>query len=114
MFSLLIQPVYAQFSPVTDTVTGVTNLGGIFAWIINLILGIGWALVFVMGALGFVQYIMSKGETKAVEGARNWLTSAAIGGAGLFLLTTLRLIIPSLLGTTNQPGLNQIGPFIGN
>lgn len=112
MFSLLIQPVYAQFSPVTQTVDGISNLGGIFAWIINLILGIGWALVFIMGALGFVQYIMSKGETKAVEGARNWLTSAAIGGAGLFLLTSLKIIIPSLLGTENTPGATEIGDFI--
>lgn len=111
MFSLLIQPVYAQFEAVTQ-LTGVETLGGIFAWIINLILGIGWALVFVMGALGFVQYIMSKGETKAVEGARNWLTSAAIGGAGLFLLTALKIIIPDLLGATGTPGSAQIGDFI--
>lgn len=112
MSSLLIQHVYAQFEPVTNTVSGVNDLGGLFAWVINLILGIGWALVFIMGALGFTQYIVSKGETKAVEGARNWLTSAAIGGAGLFLLTTLRIIIPSLLGTTNTPGLNTIGNFL--
>ncbi len=114
MSSLLIQNVYAQFEAVPPVVNGVTTLGNIFAWAINLILGIGWALVFIMGALGFTQYIVSKGETKAVEGARNWLTSAAIGGAGLFLLTTLKLIIPSLLGTDKTPGLTQIGNFISN
>jgi len=85
------------------------NLGNIFAWIVNLILGIGWGLVIVMMALGFIQYVMSKGEKDRVEGAQQWLTYAAIGGVGLFLLTALKSIIPGLLSSGSlTPGGNFI------
>ena len=85
-----------------------TDLGTIFSWIVNLILGIGWGLVIVKMALGFIQYVMSKGEKDRVEGAQQWLTYAAIGGVGLFLLTALKSIIPGLLGASGGPGGNFI------
>ena len=93
--------VYAQvptnmISPVSTTRFG--SLGAIFGFIINVIIGVGWALVFVMLALGFIQYVMSQGETKAADKARMWLTYAVIGGVGLFFLTAIRTIIPGLLG----------------
>ena len=80
------------------------NLGEVFAFLINLAIGVGWALVFVMLALGFVQYVMSRGEKTAVESAQKWLTYAVIGGVGLFFVTFVRTIIPQLLGG------NQIDP----
>jgi len=73
------------------------NLGEVFAWIINLLMAVGWALVFVMLALGFVQYVMSRGEKTAVESAQKWLTYAVLGGVGLFFVTFVRNLIPQLL-----------------
>ena len=109
----LVQEVYAQTTVNVPSVPGIENLGDIFALVVNIILGVGWALVFVMLALGLVQYIMSKGEAKATDAARQWLTAAAIGGIGLFFLTTLRVILFNLvgLGTNNQIGNNQINIF---
>jgi hypothetical protein len=105
----LVEKVYAQQTPAGTTVAnplaGVTSLGQIFALILNIIMGIGWALVFVMLALGFVQYIMSRGEKTAVESAQKWLTYAVIGGVGLFFVYVLKTIIPQLMGgTTTGPG----------
>lgn len=82
----------------------ISNLGQVFALVINLILGVGWALVFVMLALGFVQYVLSKGEKTAVENAQKWLTYAVIGGVGLFFVVVLKTIIPQLIaGSSTGP-----------
>lgn len=98
---MLVQKVYAGAveTAVQDPLTGrFDNLGQVFAFVINLVIGVGWALVFVMLALGFVQYVMSRGEKTAVESAQKWLTYAVIGGVGLFFITFLRNLIPQLLG----------------
>jgi len=106
-----MQSVYA-LSVDAPSMANITDLGDIFAMVINIILGIGWALVFVMLALGIVQYIMSKGEPKATDAARNWLTAAAIGGVGLFFLTTIQAILFRLVGINNQNiGNASANPF---
>ena len=106
----LVEKVFAQqtAAPTTleDPLGGrVTNLGSAFALVLNILMGVGWALVFVMLALGFIQYIMSKGEKTAVENAQKWLTYAVIGGVGLFFIFVLKSIIPGLLNTSDStPG----------
>jgi len=88
------------------------NLGDVFSFLVNLVIGVGWALVFVMLALGFVQYVMSRGEKTAVESAQKWLTYAVIGGVGLFFITFIRNLIPQLLGGTQiDPGGSVTGNF---
>jgi len=98
----MTQEVYAAVSSaLVNPVAGYTTLSQLFGFVINLIIGIGWALVFVMLALGFVQYVMSKGEKTAVDSAQKWLTYAVIGGVGLFFISFLRSVIPTLLTGTN-------------
>jgi membrane protease YdiL (CAAX protease family) len=112
----LVENVYAQQGEAPKTlvnpVPGITNLGQMFAMIINIVLGIGWALVFVMLAMGFVQYVMSRGEKQAVEQAQKWLTYAVIGGVGLFLVVVLKSILPQLIGgSTTGPGGGAVVTF---
>lgn len=114
---MLIQKVFAQEklpTTVTDPLGGrFDSLGDVFGFVINLVIGVGWALVFVMLALGFVQYVMSKGEKEAVESAQKWLTYAVIGGVGLFFLTFIRTLIPNLLNPESTgpsaPGFDPFG-----
>ncbi len=97
----LLQRVYAQGAVSTtlaNPLTGIDSLPQIFSLVINLIIGVGWALVFVMLALGFVQYVTSKGEVKATDAARQWLTYAVVGGVGLFFISVLKSILPQLIG----------------
>ena len=109
---MIIQKVYAAVNVgVADPLDGrFTNLGDVFGFVINLIIGVGWAMVFVMLALGFVQYVMSKGEKTAVESAQKWLTYAVIGGVGLFFITFVRNLIPTLLGGGIDIG-EDVDPF---
>lgn len=108
----LVEKVYATQLPAPTTlsnpVPGVTNLGTMFSIVINIILGVGWALVFVMLAMGFVQYVMSRGEKQAVEQAQKWLTYAVIGGVGLFFVIVLKSIIPALMGSADSPVSNVV------
>lgn len=115
---MFLQNVYAGGGEVSTQVVnplssaGFTNLGDVFSFVINLVIGVGWALVFVMLALGFVQYVMSRGEKTAVESAQKWLTYAVIGGVGLFFITFIRTLIPQLLGGEQiDPGGGITGNF---
>ena len=114
---MFLEKVYAQSVDlnVQDPVAGrFNNLGDVFGFILNLFIGIGWALVFVMLALGFVQYVLSRGEKTAVESAQKWLTYAVIGGIGLFFISFVRRVLPQLLGaagTTNLTTTGTLAPF---
>ena len=111
--NFLVQNVYAVEQVVTNPLTGFNDIGDIAGWAINVILGIGWALTFVMLAAGFIKYILSKGETKATDAARQWLSYAALGGVGLFFITVFKSIIINLLGDPTTPGGDdaQFDPF---
>lgn len=95
------------------TVPGVSDLGDIFAVVINIILGLGWALMFVMLPLGIIRYIVSKGEPKAVHAARDWIIAALLGGIGLFFITTFQGILFKLVGLPENAtiGESSINPF---
>ncbi len=111
----LVEKVYAAQGPAGTTLVtavGIDSLGQMFAIILNIVLGVGWALVFVMLAMGFVQYVMSRGEKQAVEQAQKWLTYAVIGGVGLFFVVVLKSIIPALIsGSATGPGGTSVVSF---
>ncbi|HLC93491.1 MAG TPA: hypothetical protein VJG85_00575, partial [Patescibacteria group bacterium] len=90
------------------------TLSDIFGFAVNVLIGIGWALVFIFLALGFIKYITSRGETKSTDQARQWLTYAALGGVGLFFLTAIRFIITNLLGSSSNLGPSEITNFLGS
>ena len=111
--NLLLTKVFAQQdgavpTSVTNPLPNISSLGQVFGMVVNLIIGVGWALVFVMLALGFIQFIMSRGEAKATDAARQWLTYAVIGGVGLFFVMVLRNIIPVLLGANGNAPVNNV------
>lgn len=91
----------------------VTTLSNVYAFIFNLILGIGWAFVFIMTAVNISRYIMSKGEPKEVATAQTAFYYLAAAGFGLFLITASKSIIMSLLGISSidtGPETNFLGP----
>ncbi|EKE00042.1 MAG: hypothetical protein ACD_22C00100G0006 [uncultured bacterium] len=108
------QAVYAVEKVVTDPVSGlgITSVGSMAGFAINIILGAGWALTFIMLAAGFIKFITSKGETKATDSAKQWLTAAAAGGVGMFFLTVIKSIVMNLLGADTTPGGgDEFDPF---
>ena len=102
----MIEKVYAQVGTSVESTlsTDFQNFGDLFGFFINVILGVGWALVFIMLALGFVQYVMSRGEKTAVDSAQKWLTYAVIGGVGLFFVSFLRGAIQRLISSNPNDG----------
>ncbi len=103
----LIQKVYAEAvsTTVTNPLSGTfTTIGDVFGFVINLLIGAGWGMVFIMLALGFIKYITSKGEKQATEAAQNWLTYAVIGGIGLFAVMLIRTFIEGILGVNLTVG----------
>ena len=99
----LLQSVYAQVATtVADPLGGrIASLTDLLAFVLNLVLGVGFALVLIMLALGFIQYIMSQGDKAGVEKAQKWVTYAVVGGVGLFLVFVLRAVITQFTGGNN-------------
>lgn len=109
----LLRTVYAApgvGTSIAPTVGTFSTLSDIFGWILNIILGVGWALCFIMIAIGFIQYILSKGEAKATQAAQQWITYAGVGGVGLLFLTVVKTIIGGLTG--NNISQNTITNFL--
>lgn len=109
LVSLVVNKVYAQTvtADIIDPLGGqVTSLANVYAFIFNLIVGIGWAVVFIMSAANINRYILSKGEPKEVAAVHTAFYFLLIAGFGLFLVTASKTIILSLLGVS---GLNT-GP----
>lgn len=99
----MMEKVYAQAATsVVDPLNGrIASLSQLFAFILNLVMGAGFALVLIMLALGFIQYIMSQGDKAGVEKAQKWVTFAVVGGVGLFLVFVLRAVITQVTGGAN-------------
>jgi hypothetical protein len=106
----LVNQVLAQAATtISDPLNNrISNLSQLFAFVLNIILGVGFALVLIMLALGFVQYIMSQGDKAGVEKAQKWVTYAVVGGIGLFLVFVLRTVIIQVTGGNNIGAGNNI------
>lgn len=65
---------------------------------INLVMGFGVGISVIFLILGGIQYVMSKGDAKAAEAARQWLTNAVIGMIIVVAVFGLRSIVLRLLG----------------
>jgi hypothetical protein len=85
------------------------NIGEIFGFATNLLIGIGWGLVFVMLALGFIKYVTSRGEKVETEAAQKQLTYAVIGGLGLLLIGLMKGLLAGLLGIGDEGSLDVSG-----
>ncbi|KKU31187.1 MAG: hypothetical protein UX44_C0007G0011 [candidate division WWE3 bacterium GW2011_GWA1_46_21] len=95
----LIDVAYAVSNTVTDPLGGqYQSLSAVFGVIINIALGVGVALTIVFLILGGIQYVMSKGDQKAAQQARDWLTNAVIGFIVVLGALTIRVIVEKLLG----------------
>jgi len=66
----------------------------------NVIIYVGWGLVLIFLAMGFIQFVTAGGDKAATEKAQKWVTYSIIGGVGLLLVYAIRNIISSFTGVT--------------
>lgn len=117
LFSLGITPVFAA-SPTSDTSIlcddGVSvntafgcvpvELDKFIAWLLPYVFGIGGTIAFILMIVGFIQMTTSQGDPKAVQGAKETITSAIVGLLiCIFAIFLLRLITVNIL---HIPGIS--------
>lgn len=114
----MLRYVLAQGAVPTNTVVSVLNLGttvsmaNIFALISNIIIGIGIALTVIFLVIGGIQYITSRGDSKATEAARASLTNAIIGFIIVIAAVTIRYVVANVIaGEANTTNLQNVTPF---
>lgn len=109
MFDYLLSTVSAVgneiYSPLGNKFL---NFNDVFGFITNVIIGVGWGLVFIYLAMGFIGYVLSKGEKTATKNAQDQLTYAIIGGIGLFSLMLVKNLVFRLLGLENEESNENI------
>ena len=78
--------------------------GGFVTWFLPYLFGIAGGISFLLMVYGFILIAMSGGDPKAVEGAKETITSAITGLlVSIFALFLLRLIT---VGILQIPGIN--------
>ena len=88
------------------------NISDVLGVVLNVMLGVGWALVFVAACLGIIKFITSHGDPKETAGAKSTLTYIAIGAGILMLVTTWRIIAFGLVNLQGNYGINGVTNFI--
>ena len=88
--------------PLTSTIESppidIKTVGELVSFILNIITGIGWSIAFVFFGIGFIKYILSKGDEKSVQEAQHMITYSVIGGVSLLLLGAVRFIVENIIG----------------
>ena len=101
----MLQRVYAVVDPnVTDPLNdffgGTATLSKVFGAAMNVIMGVAVSLSVIFLGLGGIKYITAKGDVKAAEEARSWLTNAVIGLVIALGALAVRQITLGILGQT--------------
>ena len=76
------------------------TLESIFPLVANVIIYVGWGLVLIFLALGFIKFVTSQGDKVGTEQAQKWVTYSIIGGVGLLLVYAIRGILKTFTGVT--------------
>lgn len=88
----------AQANSQPDTLFG---SGGIFQTIANILIFLVGAIAVIMLILGGLQYVISNGDSKRVEGAKNTILYAIIGiVVAILAYAAVAFVTGSLTGTT--------------
>lgn len=93
--------VYAVGVPsvISDPLGGrFASLSQVFGVLINVVLGVGVALTVVYLILGGIKYMMSQGDQKATQTAREWLTNAIIGFIVVIGAFVIKTVVSNVLG----------------
>ncbi len=80
------------------------DLGDVFGFLVNVVLGVGIAVTIIFLILGGIQYITARGDQKAAGAARESLTNAVIGFIVVIGAFTIRTVLLSVL-TDSQVNL---------
>jgi len=103
-YGLLVAPAYAQgtikIGTKGDNFKGIETLtiGGIVSGAISLIMLVVALVFFFILILGGLRWVMSEGDQKNVEAARNQITNALIGLAIVFAAFAIMKLIETIFG----------------
>ena len=113
-YALLVIPAYAQKIDLTPegNFEGLANLTlpGIVSGAVSLVLLVVALIFFFVLIMGGLKWVMSGGDQKNVESARNQITNALIGLAIVFATFAIMKLIETIFGITILGGL-EIKPF---
>ena len=101
----------ALSDPLSDPLGGrFSSLSSVIGFAINVLIGVGWALVFYNLALGFTGIALAGNKPEEAKKNQQKIMYSIVGGVMLFFIAVLKKILPELLGVENF-GVNTITGF---
>lgn len=101
----------ALSDPISDPLGGrFSSLSGVIGFAINVLLGVGWALVFYNLALGFTGIALAGSKPEDAKKNQQKIMYSIIGGVMLFFIAVLKSYLPKLFGLDSF-GVNSITDF---
>lgn len=101
-FEKLKETIGSTTQPGKDVLEGkFISLDSLANVLVNLLVGVGFAIGLVGLAYGFVQYVMSEGEKDKIAKAQSAITFSVIAIIVSLLAVTIKIIFFALIGTTN-------------
>lgn len=95
----------------TDLFTSISGNGGIFSQVINTMLFLVGMLSVVMLIYGGLRYVISRGDSKAVEAAKNTILYAIVGLiVAILAYAIVRFVVGQFIGGGSGTGTNGIAP----
>lgn len=96
----------------TDLFSNISGNGGIFSKIINTMLFLVGVLSVMMIVWGGLRYVISRGDSKAVEGAKNTILYALVGLiVAIMAYAIVRFVVGQFIGGgVDGGGTNGIAP----
>ena len=97
----MLQRVFAKVGTTANNpLPQFVNLADVFGVAMNVVMGVAVSLSVIFLGLGGIKYITAKGDVKAAEEARSWLTNAVIGLVIALGALAVRQITLGILGQT--------------
>jgi len=97
----MLQRVFAKVGTnAVNPLPQFVNLADVFGVAMNVVMGVAVSLSVIFLGLGGIKYITAKGDVKAAEEARSWLTNAVIGLVIALGALAVRQITLGILGQT--------------
>ena len=89
----------ALSGPISDPLGGrFSSLSNVIGFALNVLLGIGWALVFYNLALGFTGIALAGNKPDDAKKNQQKVMYAIVGGVMLFFISFLKSYLPTLIG----------------
>jgi len=106
-----LNQVINSVDPAAKEGPAITGAEAALVMVANFFVAVSFSLFLVGLAVGFIQYIISQGDPKAITKAQQAVTWAVVSGFVSIALFAIRTVIMNSIGATDSALVNDVPTF---